>query len=526
MTFSGGLTMLRITITEKPDAVVLRAEGKLAGPELGELEKSWKSASQKQCILDLRGVTFISPDGQSLLERMCRAGVKMRAEGMLTQAIVRRLARHMLIILAVLLAGRTALGQETIKLTMQEAVRMALKQNPQVTVAGLNTSQSEQDRAVSRSALLPQIGLDATDGVHRLNLEAAIGAKFPGAPQHTGPFWAIQAGPGYSMPLFDLSLWRRYQASREGVQVAGAQEMGVREQTVLLVVSQYLGCLRAAADVSAAESRVTLAQALYNQAADLQKTGVGTSIDTLRANVELQNETQRLIVARTHRDTSLYALARLLNIDPQAKTDLTDQVSFFSTPSYEAGQTLEQAYNARPEMKEMISRLRQARFQRQAAGAARWPKLATDGGWTLQGLTPNSMIPVYQFEATFQLPLFTGGRIAAEQTRADLEIHKLEQQETDLKNRIALEVKTALAQLESARHEVDVANLGVKLAQQEIEQARDRFSAGVANNIEVITAQDGLSRANDNQISALYRYNQARADLSHAVGQMELLYAH
>jgi len=86
-------------------------------------------------------------------------------------------------------------------------------------------------------------------------------------------------------------------------------------------------------------------------------------------------------------------------------------------------------------------------------------------------------------------------------------------------------VKTSIAQLVAARNEVDVANLGVDLARQEVDQARDRFQAGVANNIEVVTAQNELARANDNQIAALYRYNQARADLAHAAGQMETLYA-
>jgi outer membrane protein len=94
----------------------------------------------------------------------------------------------------------------------------------------------------------------------------------------------------------------------------------------------------------------------------------------------------------------------------------------------------------------------------------------------------------------------------------------------ELTNQIALQVKSAIALLESARHEVDVANLGVKLAQEEVTQARDRFQAGVANNIEVVTAQDELARANDNQIVALYRYNQSRADLAQAVGQIEQLY--
>ena len=72
---------------------------------------------------------------------------------------------------------------------------------------------------------------------------------------------------------------------------------------------------------------------------------------------------------------------------------------------------------------------------------------------------------------------------------------------------------------------MNVANLGVDLAKQEVVQARDRFQAGVANNIEVITAQDELARASDNQIAALYRYNQSRADLAHSVGQMEAMYA-
>jgi outer membrane protein len=73
--------------------------------------------------------------------------------------------------------------------------------------------------------------------------------------------------------------------------------------------------------------------------------------------------------------------------------------------------------------------------------------------------------------------------------------------------------------------QVEAANLGVKLANEEVAQAQDRFRAGVANNIEVITGQDELARANDNQIAALYSYNQARADLAHATGQAEALYS-
>jgi len=300
--------------------------------------------------------------------------------------------------------------------------------------------------------------------------------------------------------------------------------MTAREESVLLVVSQYLGSQRAAADVQAAQSRVDLAQALYDQAADLQRNGVGTGIDTLRANVQLQNEKQRLIVDRTQLETSIYGLVRLLSLDPRQKVELADQMSFFDTPEAQADQTLERAYTTRPELRQVLAQEERAALELKSAGDQRLPKLSFSGFWLEQGLTPTSAIPVYQYQASLDFPLFTGGRIQAQRAQAELAIRQLKQQEQDLRNRIALEVKTAIAQLESARGEVNVANLGVDLARQEVQQARDRFQAGVANNIEVISAQDALSRANDNQIAALYRYNQARADLAHASGQMESLY--
>jgi outer membrane protein len=430
--------------------------------------------------------------------------------------------------LAVLFSLSAAVGmaQDTtpIKLTLRDAVGMALRQNPQVILANLGVSQSEQDVRVARSGLLPQASGSVSETVHRVNLQASIGLSFPGFPTHVGPFEVFQAGAGFSAPIFDLTLWHRYRNAQLGVNSQRAQEIGVREQSVLLVVSQYLGAQRAGAEVQAAQSRVDLAQALYDQAADLQKNGVGTGIDTLRANVELQNEKQRTIAARTQLQTALFGLARLLNIDPQRPVELADQVSFFDTPEVAVDQTLERAYDTRPELRQVLNEEKRAELNARTAADERLPKLSFSGFWVQQGLTPSTIIPVYQYEGSLDFPIFTGGRIQSERAKADLAMRQLKQQEQDVRNRIALEVKTAAVQMESARTQVDVARLGVQLAQQEVDQARDRFRAGVANNIEVISAQDALARANDNQIVALYQYNQSRADLAHAAGQMEALY--
>jgi outer membrane protein TolC len=322
-----------------------------------------------------------------------------------------------------------------------------------------------------------------------------------------------------------LTLWRRYQAAQNTWNASKANSLSTREQVILLVVSQYIGTLRAIANVQASQSRVDLAQALYDQAADLQKEGVGTGIDTLRANVELQNEKQRLIQAQTDRETSLYGLSRLLNLDPRQAIELGDSLSFFDTPQPEAEASIGAALADRQEWKALESQIKAAQFQKKASQDQRLPSLRFDGNYAYLGTSSNTTVPTYTYQASVNLPLFTGGRTHAEVVRADLEIRKLEEQKADLRNQLALDVKTALVNLNSARNEVQVANLGVQLSKEEVDQARDRFKAGVANNIEVIQAQDSLARANDNQIAALYRFNQARADLARSIGQMEKVYA-
>jgi outer membrane protein len=541
--------MLRITIQESAQASTFKLEGKLTGPWVQELEQAWAAAvaavpasPSHPLIVDLADVTFIDCPGKSLLARMHQSGAKLMASSPMNCSICDEIARAgkaVLLLLAAVLALHTAARAQgrpqdpappntPLRLTLQDAVQMALNQNPQVQIANLNVAQSQQDQNLARAGLLPQASLQAYEQTRRLavaplfGLQHVPGLPFPG---HLGPYQVFQTGPTFNVPIFDLTLWRRWQASKEGVNTSRAQNQGVREQIAMLVVSQYLGSLRASADVKAAQSRVDLAQALYDQAADLQKNGVGTGIDTLRSNVELQNERQRLIESQTQYQTSVYGLSQLLNVDPRRDIQLADQVSFFETPAIQVDQSLEAAYTNRPEMKALLHEQRQVELQKQQAGESRYPTLSFDGYWAEQGLTPSTSIPAYVYGLNFNVPLFTGGRIGAQRARADLELRKVSQQELEQRNQIALQVRTAIAQMAAARSEVDVANQGVTLANEEVTQARDRFQAGVANNIEVISAQDALARANDNQILALYRYNQARADLAHATGQMEAVYS-
>ncbi len=531
--------MLRITTEKRRGKVFLSVEGKLAGPSVATLEQCWRelhaASPREKFHVNLCGVSFIDAAGKVLLKEVHRQGGQLVAEGCLNQAIVNDIVAsekkgesvgakepskgsHIIfytVLFSFVLGSTVAHAQGTnkpsswpgnaptqgLRLTLDQAVGLALKQNTTAQIAILQAAQSEQDKNISRAELLPQANAKISDEAQKVNLLAQFGGRtpFPGFPKTLGPYQVFSAGPSFGAPVFDLTLWRRYQ--------------------------QYIGTLRAVANVEASQSRVNLAQALYDQAADLQKEGVGTGIDTLRANVELQNEKQRLIEAGTDRDTSLFALSRLLNLDPRQSIELADSLSFFDTPQPEVEPSIEFALAERQEWKALEAQIKAAEFQKKASQASRLPSLRFDGDFAYVGTSGNTTLPTYTYQASVNMPLFTGGRIHAEIVRADLEIRRLDQQKDDLRNQIALDVKTALLNLQSARNEVQVANLGVQLSKEEVDQARDRFKAGVANNIEVIQAQDSLSRANDNQIAALYRFNQARADLARSTGQMEKVYA-
>jgi outer membrane protein len=552
-------SMLRITTEKKRGRTVMSVEGRLAGAWVGTLEQCWRERVQEEKFsVDLCGVSFIDAAGKVLLKEIHEQGGKLIAEGCLNQSIVeeiegrertgkggcwgRKKGSHIIFYVAffsLVITPMVARAQGTerqnplpgsaptgvLKLTLDQAVSLALKQNPTAQIAIITAAQSVQDKNVVRADLLPQANLSVTDSVERINLQAFLGAKIPGFPQHAGPFQVFSAGPTFSAPVFDLTLFRRYQAARETANASKSDSLSTREQVILLVVSQYIGTLRAVANVQASQSRVELAQALYDQAADVQKEGVGTGIDTLRANVELQNEKQRLLEAQADRDTSLFGLSRLLNLDPRQVIELADSLSFFDTPQPEVVASIDSALAERQEWKSMQEQLKSAGLQKKASSESRLPRLDFNGNWAYLGGSSTTGIPTYNYEAAVTVPLFTGGRIHAEIVRADLEIQKLQQQEDDLRNQIALDVKTALLNLDSARSQVTVANLGMQLSKEEVDQARDRFRAGVANNIEVIQAQDSLARANDNQIAALYRFNQARADYARSIGQMEKVYS-
>jgi outer membrane protein TolC len=411
---------------------------------------------------------------------------------------------------------------KTIKLSLKEAVQLGLKQNPQRIISTLQVAVSGRNSQIARSSLLPQAGISANAALAQYNFQSveSLPERKP-----AGPYQYVEAGPNFSQTVVNLQQIRGYQIGKEGVREATAQDQATREDVVAAVVGQYLLVLRALATRDAAQVRVTLAQRLYDQALELQRTGVGLNIDTVRANVELLNEKQNLIDADTQTRTTKYILAELLDLPKEQDLDVSDHMDFFDLPVMDRDELVSRALRVRPEIRAIQSEQKIAALERKSAYDERLPELNFSGYWLYQGKHFSDGIPAYRYELSLDFPIFTGGRIHAEVERAKLEQQQVDETRRQLEARIVREVKASLDELTAARTAVDVANQGLELANEEVAQAQRRFQAGVTTNVEVITAQDALARASDNQIGALYRFNQARASLSRAMGEIENTYA-
>lgn len=413
----------------------------------------------------------------------------------------------------------------SVSLSLAQAIRTALAQNPRVQQSLLAIAESGEDRRSAAAALMPTVAAQAFGQRNKYNLNAQMGMAVPAFPAEVGPYNWHHVGLETQVSLFDLSLWKKWRATQHAEASTRAQGRAVREEVAAIVVGQYLRALRAAASVQAAESRVELADALAKLAESQQKQGVGTRLDTLRSQVQLQTERQRLIQAQTQRTTALAGLGRALDLAPGTRIELTDTLAAPAMPVADLQETLQAGLSRRPELAVLDARERAAASLREAAQGLRLPTLVATGAYGSTGLQSMPSTTTYQVSVGLKVPLFTGGLVSAQVARARSEEGRVQEARREVKAQVGYEIQVAQAELDAAAHEVEVANLAVSLSAEALTQARHRFEAGVSNNIEVINAQDELARANDNQISALYRLNQSRADLARATGQLESFFA-
>jgi outer membrane protein TolC len=350
---------------------------------------------------------------------------------------------------------------------------------------------------------------------------AQFGFKIPGLPQIIGPYNYLDARAYLTQSVFNWNYLQNQRASVQSLKSAEYSYKDAREMVVLAVGNSYLQTIAAAARVDAAQAQVTTAQALYSKAVDQLKAGVTPAIDSLRAQVEFQARQQQLIVARNDYAKSKLGLARVIGLPPGQEFALTDKAPYepLLTPGLQ--ESLQRAYASRADYQAALAKLRAADLSRRAATAEHYPDLGLEADYGDIGVSPFHSNGTYHVEGSLRIPIFAGRRTHADILQAEAVLRQNQQQVDNLRGQIDTEVRTAMLDLNAANDQVQVARSSVELAEQTLTQAQDRFTAGVADNLEVIQAQEALATAHENYISSLYAHNIAKVEYARAIGFAE-----
>ena len=420
-----------------------------------------------------------------------------------------------------------------VRLSFADAVRQATGQTqaapPSVTIAGFRADAAAARVRQVRSGLLPDLAVTGS-WVNRSFNSKTLGFKFPGPvviPTRIGPFTAYDGRARLTQTIFDFSNLGRVSAAKGQVRAASAERSAVVEASAQNVALAYARAVRAQALVNARGADSALAAELVGLAVAQQKAGVSASIDVTRARTQLAEAAGQLVVAENQLDRAKIDLARALGLDPATPMVLTDtltaQLGAADVPA-DRDAAVAQAVAARPDLAAEIARGAAARTAASAISAERLPRLDVEADYGLSGVRMPDAITTRQVAVQVTLPILDGfrreGRLAEQQSV----VRESDVRQNDLRQQVAADVDGALLDLRSAAARQMIATDRLQLAAQEVSEARQRFRAGVAGNIEVINAQASLLRARDADIDARFAAVTARIALARSVGNARTLH--
>jgi outer membrane protein TolC len=411
-----------------------------------------------------------------------------------------------------------------LQIGFQDAIDRGLRNNLGLLLSGDQALTARGEKWKELSNLLPNLGARIQENAETESL-TALGFKgnvfpFP-VPRVIGPFNYFDARASLSQSVFNFKDFEQERSASERLKGAQYTYKDARELVVLAVGNAYLLAIADASRIETGEAQVANAQALYDKAIDQQKAGVTPSIDTLRAQVELQTREQQLIAARNDYAKQKLSLARVIGLAPGQEFILTEKAPYAVLTPLPIEVYLQRAYLSRSDYQSAQAQLRAAEFARRGAAAGRYPTADLSANFGDIGVTPGQSNGTWQVNGGVNIPIFQGGKVHSDILEADAQLKQARSQLGNLRGQIDYEVRGSLLDLNSAADQVNVARSSVDLAEEALTQSQDRFTAGVTDNLEVVQAQEAVAAAHESYIESLYAHNLAKVELARAIGDAE-----
>jgi len=432
-------------------------------------------------------------------------------------------------------AGGVTVEQATdgaLPLSLDEAIDRGLKHNLQVLLANQSQRSVQGEISDVRFALLPNMRVTGFTGTSEINL-AAMGFKasslaaFGLTPAEFGTIQKIDTtGAKFSanQVLFNLTDYYLYEAAKKAGDVVEMNRLDVRGVVVEAVGTRYLAALANQAQIANAQARVAADQEVLRQASEAHDAGVDVNLDVLRARVELQVDQQSLVNAENAFAEAKIALNRLIGLPAEQELTLVDTVPYAELAELPLDQTLALAYQQRKDLLALTAQQGVAARAEKAVKYERLPSIAFNGGYGVVGITEGSYHGVFSAQGSLKIPLFEEGRFRGESQIAAAQETSLRRQIASLRGTIEAQIRSSRMDVETSAELVKVARSSVELASEALADTRDRFSAGVDDNLPVVQAQAVLASAESQLVATEFQFNQAKLTLARNTGVVESQY--
>ena len=412
------------------------------------------------------------------------------------------------------------------QISLQNAIDRGLKTNLGLLLSGQDVVTARGERWKKLSALLPNVTTTSYVDGSQVDL-AEFGFSFKISPGHGNQHslggrtvWILRCSRAYvTQSMLDLKAINDTHAASQNQKAAQYTAKDARDLVVLAVGYNYLLAIADASRIETVAAQVNTAQALYTQASDQVKAGTSPAIDGLRAQVELKTRQQQLIQAKNDFAIQKLTLARVIGLAPGQEYELTDKSPYEPFTGLTLEEALQRAYASRSDYQAASATLRAAEYSKKAARAEYYPSLSFSGDYGIAGTYETWRRTECSMCAERSVfPFFRAAKCTATRLEADAQLEQSRQKLDNLRAQIDADVRTAFLNLQSSAEQVAVAKSNIDLAQQTLDQSRDRFAAGVTDTVEVVQSQEQVASANDSYINSLYNFNYAKISLARAMG--------
>lgn len=408
-------------------------------------------------------------------------------------------------------------------LTLRQALDIALANSTVLREAQANLDRTSGQYQQARSVLLPQVYVAARQAYLTQNLQG-FGIDLSGFPTLLGPFGSMDARAVLSQDLVNIAgikSWQSFNARRDSSRLLVDN---AREVVALNVVGAYLQALRAKASRDTLIEQTRLANELYQLTTNRLRQGVSSDLDANRAKQQVNSLEQQRLEAEQSYVASKLNLANILQANITDNFEVADPAAYGSGETVDRDANVQAALSSRADYRAAEATVRAAELQVKSSQATRLPTLRITLGDGQSGTTPVHNVNVYDLRGVLSFPIFTGGRIRGEIREAEATLNDATAALDKNRAQVETDVRTAISGVEWALKQLEVSAQNVGLSRQEVDLTRARFTQGIADNTEVVNAQDRLSRADDARIRAQYTLGLARANLARAVGSAERTY--